>query len=259
MTILKSQAFGTGTKFMVTDESVDGTVGPGTTGFVSLVKGQDQDFENVLYLSTVIIRRGKSGKERLEIVDISTPVFDIDNNWPKDKMPDEKRRNYVHINPMPMAHNIMILGNIDMIGYGLAYGRLLTKLISRVSGPQAKRFNSEKIINSFAHLNNYYADDPEGTVEKYSGDDVRDRFIRQARLAETSLTSYNLEYMYKVCQIENRAIRGLIDMKSDSIPKGVLTKTAEAYAKKEASLKTLYHQAFSKKKRTKSVEDVSWS
>jgi hypothetical protein len=45
---MRSQIFNTGTKFVVTDDSVDGTFGSGTTGFVSYVKGQTLSISGLL-------------------------------------------------------------------------------------------------------------------------------------------------------------------------------------------------------------------
>ena len=42
--------FTTGRKFVVTDETVDGVFGPGTTGMMSYIKGVDTTCPNVLYL-----------------------------------------------------------------------------------------------------------------------------------------------------------------------------------------------------------------
>ena len=66
--ILKSGVMISGAKFTVSDDSTDGTFGPGTTGFMAFVKGKDKDYSNVFFKRAVITRRGKTGKPRINVV-----------------------------------------------------------------------------------------------------------------------------------------------------------------------------------------------
>lgn len=125
-----------GTKFVVTPDSVDNCYGPGTTGFISFVKGRDNKFPNVVYYEVVIVRRGKTGKQRIEIGEISTPVFNIDQ-FPdaKVEMPEEKRKFYVNIEKSDDAC-VTEMMPINFLGWVASQCQYLTKLNSRVKQPE---------------------------------------------------------------------------------------------------------------------------
>ena len=87
-----------GIMFQVIKPTKDSIFGIGTTGFIGYVKGQDQDFPNVVFYEVIRTRRGKSGKARLESGEISTPIFfpkykDLETVFPK-----IDRKHFIFIN-----------------------------------------------------------------------------------------------------------------------------------------------------------------
>lgn len=202
---IKSQLFHHGTKFTVTDRSEDGTYGPGTTGFVSYVKGFDQDFPNVAYLVVSIIRRGKGGKLRVENAEISTPIFDIENDVLKENMPDEKRRYYVHIEPQPNPATLNDMLPVDFIGWAYAVSMFVNKL-SRC----AKHFkpwpnSSKHVLNRALNAGDMWQESETQAVEILSHLEFREDFTREVRIMESTLVKSSLAYLSKIAGLEEAA------------------------------------------------------
>ena len=233
--IIKSQVFATGTKFTVTDETKDSTFGPGTTGFITYVKGRDQDFGNVIYYRAAIIKRGKTGKERLEMSDISTPVFDLEDENIHHILPDEKRRYYVHIRPLIHPENVMDMEDMDFLAYAFAYSRWVRKLNTRAKHVNAWPNDPASILNSFVRMDEYYSEDGTFAKHEYSNPERRDMFIKTIRIMESTLVKCALSYMEKVAEIESQAVRQILSCDHKIGDKAALMKTLEFYSNKAKS------------------------
>lgn len=262
--IIKSQVFATGTKFTVTDETKDSTFGPGTTGFITYVKGRDQDFGNVIYYRAAIIKRGKTGKERLEMSDISTPVFDLEDENIHHILPDEKRRYYVHIRPLIHPENVMDMEDMDFLAYAFAYSRWVRKLNTRAKHVNAWPNDPASILNSFVRMDEYYSEDGTFAKHEYSNPERRDMFIKTIRIMESTLVKCALSYMEKVAEIESQAVRQILSCDHKIGDKAALMKTLEFYSNKAKSLEALVATHLSKKSLPKSTlksmaAGVSWS
>lgn len=208
--ILKSQLFRHGSKFVVTDESSDTTYGPGTTGFVSFVKGFDQDFPTVAYLVASIIRRGKGGKSRVERAELSTPIFDIDNDVLKENMPDEKRRFYVHIKSLPNTCKIADMEPVDFVGWSFAAAMFICKL-----GSCAKHFkpwptSPQSVLNQVLNANDMWQENEEHAIATLTSPEFREDFTRKIRIMESTLVKPALGYMSKVVSLEEAAITHIL-------------------------------------------------
>ncbi len=201
---LNSQIFTTGTKFIVTENTKDSTFGPGTTGFMSYVKGHDQDYPNVVYLQTVILKRGKNGKKRLDKSELSTPVFDINDENMAKVMPEEKRRYYVHIEPViPFEKDVMNMINMDFIGWAHCQAIYINKLSRRSNLMNSWPEDSDHYLNKILNINEYFTED---IANEYSEYEFRRKFIHIIRKLESTLVKSALIYMMKLSEIEKRAI-----------------------------------------------------
>lgn len=256
--IISSNVFSTGTKFVVTEKTSDGSFGPGTTGVVSYVKGKDRDFPNVIYLKVAITKRGKTGKERLDFCEISTPIFEPDGVDMSGFMPFEKRRYYVHIEQAKdSVCNIMQMSNIDFMGWALSYAHYIFKLNSRAKRISVWPNENKSICNSMLNLCEYYNEDPEHAKEVLANTPTRVNFINEVRIKESTLVKCCLSYMLKVAQLEHAAIREI----STRFPENaILADSVEAFSNKASALEamSLFHG-----KGTaplgKFAKDVSWS
>lgn len=241
--IISSQIFTTGTKFVVTDDSKDGTFGPGTTGFISHVKGPDRDYPNVVFLRVTLNRLGKRGKERITIGELSTPVFDIKSKNLVEFLPDEQRKHYVHIEPVERdITDVLRMSSIDFLTWANSYVRFLYKLNGALRHITIWPNGAKKLTNYFLNVTNYFDEDPEYIKESYASIEVRKSFVEEARLLETMLTPYYLTYMCRVSQIEENAIKYIEKLhtrKKPISPKTVLTATLRSFLNKSKDLATL--------------------
>jgi hypothetical protein len=234
---LTSQIFNTGTKFIVTDDTKDGTFGPGTIGFTSYVKGHDQDYTNVVYLNAIIIKRGKTGKRRIANSEISTPIFDFKDNNLSKVMPEEKRRYYVHIEPMlPYESVVQNMSDIDFLGWSYAQARYIQKLSTRAKHIAVWPTDSAHFLNQILNISENYTEnmDPSLTNALF-----RDQFVKKIRVLESTLVKSALLYMCKVSELENRAITDLCQEGLNIGDNDIMQRTVDVFKKKRDALQTL--------------------
>lgn len=236
-TPLISQIFNTGTKFIVTDDTKDSTFGPGTVGFVSYVKGHDQDYSNVVYINAAVIRRGKTGKKRIDFSEMSTPIFDFkDENLTK-VMPEEKRRYYVHIEPvLPYEDRIQKMSDIDFLGWAHSQARYVQKLSTRAKHVAVWPSDSGSILNRILNINENFSEDMDDSLTNAV---TREKFSRNIRMLESTLVKSALLYMCKVSELEKRAIADLCQEGLNIGNPATMEQTLHMYKKKKDALQTL--------------------
>ena len=264
---LRSQIFSTGTKFVVSDITKDGSFGPGTTGFASFVKGRDQDYMNVAYLRCAITKRGKTGRARLDMGELSTPIFDFEDEELPKIMPDEKRRYYVHIEPvLPTPRVIQEMPEIDFLAWAMANTNYIHKLSGRAKHVNTWPQDNNDLLNRFLHINNYFSEDPGYAKEEYANNQMRKNFVSRIRIMESTLVRCALSYMTKVAEIEELAIRDIMLRDTNIGKKSVIKATHDSFSNKKTSLQALetMHGKITKKGTKKpSMEQVagniSWS
>jgi hypothetical protein len=242
--ILKSSIMNSGAKFTVADDSTDGTYGPGTTGFMAFVKGKDRDFKNVFYLRGVITKRGKSGKDRIDIVEISCPVFDFGagNKLFRKVMPDEKRKYYVHIEPVPFGENLLKMPDLDFMGWAAAQTQFMHKLSGRAQHFSPWPSNPNNVLNRLFHITDYWAESQKNCREAFASPGARQDIISRLRIMESSLVRCALSYLSKVGEIEYFAAKSLFDGWSSDFKlttKTELRNTVKVFEKKHAALGNL--------------------
>lgn len=208
---IESKIFRPGTKFIVTPEIQDSTFGPGTTGFISYVKGFDEDYRNVVFLECVISKRGKAGKNRMDIAQISTPIFFVDDEKLSSLMPDDKRRYYVNIEKVEsFSPSLLDVDGTDFIGMSFAKALFLHKLNTRANRISAWSRSNEDLLNRFLNMNDFFNEDPEEIIERYSTTAIREEFIRKVRIIEATLLKCSLSYISQITKIELDAARTLL-------------------------------------------------
>ena len=256
---LTSQIFNTGTKFVVTDDTKDSTYGPGTVGFVSYVKGHDQDYTNVVYLNTVIIKRGKTGKKRIDSNELSTPIFDFkDDNLVK-VMPEEKRRYYVHIEPvLPYEDAVQNMSDIDFLGWAHAQVRYVQKLSTKAKHVSVWPSDSGHILNQILSINENYSEDMDDSLTNIA---FREKFARNIRILESTLVKSALLYMCKVSELEKRAITNLCQEGLNIGKPDVMEETMHVFKRKTDTLQilTVNHGNIDMvKDAKKAINDMAW-
>jgi hypothetical protein len=234
---LTSQIFGTGTKFVVMDDTKDGTFGPGTIGFISFVKGHDQDYSNVIYINTVIVKRGKTGKKRIDNNELSTPIFDFKDENLSKVMPEEKRRYYVHIEQvLPYEDNVQRMSDIDFLGWAYAQTLYVYKLSSRAKHVGVWPSDPEHFLNKMLHIGDYFSDDMDDTFTSIA---FREKFARGIRSLESTLVKSSLLYMYKVAELEKKAITDLCSEGLNIGNPDIMQQTLHMFSKRRDALHTI--------------------
>lgn len=264
---LTSKIFQTGTKFMVTDTSKDTTIGPGSTGFVSYVKGHDQDYANVVYIRFISTRRGKTGKERIERQDLSMPIFDIDDKDAASMLPDPKRKFFVNIEPVEFnVRSIEELDDMDFLGWALAWSTFLRKLNSRSQYISAWP-SGDKLLDNLATTDSFFADNPTFAKEQLAAAKVRKGFTNSIRMIESTLRSASLSYMKRVAGIEKEAARAILNSKLEFAKNPIAQNTLKTFVNKYKALDTLNaaknkdgkKKGLPAKAVKKATDNLSWS
>jgi len=265
MKIIPSQVFNTGTKFVVTKESIDGTFKPGSTGFISYVKGIDRDYPNVVFIRANIVKRGKAGKERLEQCEISTPVFDFESEHLHALLPNEERRHFVHIKSVTVPNNVISFSKIDYLAWANAYARYIHKLSIKAKHVSVWPNGSKNLVNRILHIDDYYREDENYTKDTYCNTDSRVEFIAKIRVISSTLVRCCISYMYKIAQLEEHAILDINkrSTKDKPINTETILKTTKDFFSERKSMIGFLHSEHGKNKNSKTMEIIrnglSWS
>jgi hypothetical protein len=231
-----------GTPFVVTDRTKDGTYIPGTTGFISCVKGRDRDYPNVVFYTGSIIRRGKAGKPRLDGVEISTPVFDIDHEAMAEFMPAENRRYYVHLDRAVYPNDLLQYSKLGYLGWAFAYARYTKKLCDRATRFSPWPKGNKDLVNNMLIATEYYEEDSENAFDYFCKPESIRSFIHRIRMTEATVARCYLSYTARVAQLEEEAIVDLAKRHSKDhqfARKADLTATVKYHQSKTTVLNNL--------------------
>jgi len=239
---LSSNILSTGNKFVVTEKTVDGTFRPGTVGIISYIKGIDTGCSNVVYLTAIILKRGKTGKLRIDSEQVSTPIFNFRTMDSSGIMPDKKRKRYVFIEPCVQIYNtIHEMENLEFLGWALSWALYLQKL-SKCTKPFCiwPRKNNN-IMNKMINISSYWYENSEYAVENFSSHQQREKFVKQMRTLESTLVNCSLSYMLKVTESEINAADYLLNHinKEKVCNEEVLYATSKLFKEKYENLRTL--------------------
>lgn len=231
---MQSNILKTGTKFRVTDRTTDTTFPPGTLGYMAAIKGSDRDYSNVMFMYAAIIRRGKTGKERVEMASLSIPIFDIESDKLKDKMPDEKRRNYVHIEPINTGRKtVHDMPTMDYLGWAYANSYYLKLLANKAT--RVKVWVDDPENDHVAHMyraREYFELDRDNFIESACNSPAKLGFVNRARKMEAALVKCTLPYKKKAAELERMA---LLFLESSGV-KNSLIKDTKALCMQKLSL-----------------------
>ena len=208
---LKNNILKPGTKFIVTPNSIDNCYGPGTTGFISFVKGRDNKFPNVVYYDVTIVRRGKTGKERVETGELSAPIFDL-KEFPDTKieMPEPKRKFYVEIEKQDAAC-VTAMTAIDFLGWAVSQCQFLNKLNSRVNQPVVWPKDPHHPANRVRTIvPSHFDEHPNKIKEEFTEKETRFDIVFKLRKLESLLIKCCLFYVVQTASVEQAAIQQMI-------------------------------------------------
>jgi len=209
--IFKSNILRPGEKFIITDKSTDGRFLPGSTGFISFVKGVDQQFANVVHFSVVMTKKGKSGKERIEMADMSTPIFEPSLPEGELTIPGPDRRYFTRMEHIiNNVDSVRKMTTYDFMGWALARTKFIHKLSSKATFLKVG-LQPSAVFNNIVELPHTFSENPTATKEYYARNDIIDELVTVLNKTESKLAKCSVGYMHQTATLELNAIRGLFD------------------------------------------------
>lgn len=201
-----------GTIFEVVSPTKSSTFGTGTLGIISHVEGSSIDFPNVIYYNAVIMRRGKTGKARLELNQISTPIFTLKCENIEYILPKVDCKSFVFINPKYdlIGESILKFENQLFLAWAYAYGKYLSRLHTLTTKIQIWPSNGDHVLNVINRLQNRFIDDHQAVIEACTTTQFRERTVAEVRHFETALAGCGIDYLYRIAYIEKCAMDTII-------------------------------------------------
>ena len=201
--ILESNLFKPGIKFIATDDIKDTTLPPSSIGFFSFFKNPDRDYQNVIYAVVTIVRRGKTGQQRVERREISLPIFTDKRMLEHDDYLPLGRRFYIHIKEEPFSNkNLMEIDTLEFLGWSYTYSRYLKHIVNNFVYPNKKaNWGGEVICREWTNIGRvpeHFAESAEETARVYATKEFRRNFILAARALESKLTKCICSYKKSV-------------------------------------------------------------
>jgi len=227
--ILTSNLLESGAMFTVTDKTKDTTFSPGSQGFVSFVRSVDESYQDVAKVLAVMTRRGKTGKARLMNATVCVPIFYVDHKGFEKLLPEEGARKYfMHIErETQLVSDIMEFSPLDFLGYACA----LSKRIKYMSDQcQHKKWPETKShpINVLKKMPDYFEEDAESYLSKFTTPEFRENFIIEARRMTSALIRVHLQLDVARAETELHAAEFLLFVnKGEFIPKDAKDKKNE--------------------------------
>ena len=226
--VLQSCLFEAGAKFSVSEIVKDNTLGPGSLGFVSYVEGLDESYQNLAKVLVTIVRRGKSGKERLNVNTIYVPIFHFESENFAKLMPDSTRKYYVHIErEIPSAYSVMDLSDVDFVGWASA---MVLRLKKMNESCRHKKWPEDKgnPLNQMKRALDHFDEDPESNMQKLASPEFRIAFTDECRRKESAMVKMQLDFDLKKLEAELNAAEFLLfTNKGEFIPEDAEDKTNE--------------------------------
>ncbi len=201
--ILTNHLYPTGTKFIVTPEVKGNSFTPATTGFIAYMTETDMDYQNVANMKVVLTRRGKGGQNRINIHDVSIPVFTSEEMLKHENYLPIDRRSYSHIESTPFDEpDLFGINPLDFLGWACSYATYLRHLAFNVCYPRginSKLWPRENnVLEEIYSLSHRFEENPEEFLRRYGQKDFRVVFISKAREVESILTKCSISYKNSV-------------------------------------------------------------
>ena len=199
------------TKFTITDQMITTKMLPGTEGFIAFVTSQGS------YISTahtIITKKGKKGKPRIEKTEISVPII-----WDP-TVPTQDFFGYCsHMDLESSKTNVMDMDDLDFLGWASAYRYLLGHLSqnSTINYTIWTKSDDSAVRELYRQLGSRL----EYKLELVSDKGFRQRFIDEIRSA-ASILNENLAnyYQYNSIKMIQDAFVGMRRSYNDCLPGG---------------------------------------
>lgn len=182
---LNKMIFSTGTKFVANNDTKNKRYPPGTLGFISSTDNLAASSPNITLIDTIIVRRGKKGKLRVERNYFSTPIFDVDRYKEKQK---HAEYDFIHIEKARIEYlDVMEAHPLSFLGWGLANANFLFKLCKSNIVYNAWPSGNNHPMNSIRRIGESFTNDPDRTLEVFGHEDFRNEYIISMRKMQSKL------------------------------------------------------------------------
>ncbi len=231
-----NKLLGPSRKFVVSSKTNNTTFGPGTTGYISHTRGFDTDFPNVVYVSTAIIRRGKTGKERLDSAVLSIPLIEIeDENQMAKLLPDDKRKDFVRIEADVdnLCTSIKDIPDVEFVGLVCSTAMFFDKVLRSLVSLDTIESKYKALISKYACLPAEGAD-LEKVKQLLCSPPDRISIIKNFRYLENLFSKCIREYRSRVSGMQADILEALkkIDVNEKELSALTSIETGRIYRKK---------------------------
>ncbi len=192
--ILINHLYPAGTRFIITPDVKGNSFTPSSIGFVSYMTETDFDYQNVTNITAVIIRKGKGGQNRVNMYEMSIPIFTSSDMLKHENYLPVERRIYSHIESMPFDEmNLLNISPLDFLGWACAYATYLRYLALNLSYPRGVSAElwpdgpNSNILKDVYLLSERFEENPKVFLEEYGAEGYRTAFITKARELESVL------------------------------------------------------------------------
>lgn len=198
---MKNNLLRTGQKFKVIPPTNDTSFGPGSLGFMSYMEKLDGSFMNLAQMKATIIRRGKTGKARINFTRIYVPIFPLtDAEFKLDQkafmkaMPDGGVRSPMLFikKAMPAEFNVMEMSGLDFLGWAHSQVRCYRNMIETCKHSNWPESKSHP-FNRMMTLSDRFEEDPEHFLENLASEQPRLDFLEEFRKALAGITRVILQ------------------------------------------------------------------
>jgi len=202
--ILKSNLLNPGAKFVATNEVKDTTLPPHSSGFFSYFKNPDRDYQNVAHGVAIIVRRGKTGQQRVEVKDISFPVFTDKRMLKYEDYLPIGRKMYIHIKEREsfIKEDLSTVKSLDFLGWAHAYATYLKYIVTNHVHPVKRAGWSDETIDRplirAMRIPSLFNEDSNATLDSFGSDEYRRNFVTSARKLEAKLIKCICSYKKSV-------------------------------------------------------------
>jgi len=193
----------TGEKFIVNQDVKDTTFIPGTTAFMAYMNDPDPDYQDVARIRAVIIRRGKGGMNRVNVNNLSLPIFLDERMLKHENYLPVGRKYYIHIDKEPLPDkNVLEMEDIDFLGWSCAkslYMYYLTTHFAKKNAPSLWPTSNKNPVVIASRFTEYFENDAPVTLEKFAGNMAyRTEFIDEIRRLESASAKAGILYHKRV-------------------------------------------------------------
>jgi hypothetical protein len=196
------------------DPTKDSSFGPGTRGIMSYVRGYDSEKNNVCYARFVALRRGKSGKMRMDFNELKFPIFVSTESDLSETFIDKEKKFFVFIESRPLiCNNVIDLESHEFIGWSLAKVNFLAKVhrwVNHNIWPKTKN----NIINQIQRMPEVFEADPDQHLKRFEDVELRENLVDKIRQLECKMSRLILQHIIRVKEMEIKAIKTIISSKT---------------------------------------------